>query len=235
MPAGGYSYGFACPLPESIPASYNSNNGHIRYTVTATVERPWKPSKVHTIDIGIIRKLDLNHELLLPIKAEHTKNLGCWPCLPSGSLSLAVQIPTNGFVSGQVIPVLIRVNSRRRVKIRKVTTVLIQKTTFNARSPKPRQRLESLVVSRNESPGITLPDGGVLAEDNLQVPWVQPTSCCSKIIKISYELKVSLEIDSCFLQDRYAVLSVPIVIGTIAERDSELSDGDSVQVWMRDD
>lgn len=235
MPAGGYTYGFACPLPETIPSSYNSTNGHIRYSLTATLERPWKPSKVHTISLGVIRQLDLNSEILLPIKAEHTKSLGCWPCLPSGSLVLSVQVPTNGFVPGQIIPALIQVSSRRPVKIRKVTTVLIQQTTFNARWPKTRQRIESVVVSRNVSPGITLPDGGVLAEDNLQVPWVQPTSSFAKVIKITYELKVALEIDSCLLQERHAVISVPIVVGTIPERDAELSDGESVHVWMRDD
>lgn len=235
MPAGGYTYGFACPLPDSIPSSYNSTNGHIRYSLTATLERPWKASKVHSISLGIIRQLDLNTEILLPIKAEHTKSLGCWPCLPSGSLVLSVQIPTNGFVSGQIIPALIQVSSRRHVTIRKVTTVLIQQTTFSARWPKARQRIESVVVSKNVSPGIKLPDGGVLAEDNLQVPWVQPTSRCSKVIKISYELKVALEIDSWLMLDRHAVISVPIVIGTIAERDADLSDGESVHVWMRDD
>ncbi|XP_021709373.1 arrestin domain-containing protein 2 [Aedes aegypti] len=235
MPAGGYTYGFACPLPDSIPSSYNSTNGHIRYSLTATLERPWKASKVHSISLGIIRQLDLNTEILLPIKAEHTKSLGCWPCLPSGSLVLSVQIPTNGFVPGQIIPALIQVSSRRHVTIRKVTTVLIQQTTFSARWPKARQRIESVVVSKNVSPGIRLPDGGVLAEDNLQVPWVQPTSRCSKVIKISYELKVALELDSWLMLDRHAVISVPIVIGTIAERDADLSDGESVHVWMRDD
>lgn len=66
-------------------------------------------------------------------------------------------------------------------------------------------------------------------EDYLQVLWVQPSSCC----RCCYELKVALEISSCFLQDQYAVLLVPIVLRTISKCDDvELLDEESVNVCM---
>ncbi|XP_055610917.1 arrestin domain-containing protein 2-like [Uranotaenia lowii] len=233
VPAGGYTYGFACPLPETIPASFEGTDGHIRYSLTATLERPWKPSKSHNYPFQVLRHLDLNEELLLPIKATHSKALGCWPCLPSGNLTMSVQLISNGFVPGQLIPALIQVDSRRNIKIRKITTVLIRKTTYSARSPKPRQRVESVVIGKHVSPGITLPEGGVLAEDNLQVPLVPPTSCYAKLLQTSYELKVALEIDTFFLQDPHSVITVPVVIGTIGERELEVSEEESVHLWSR--
>ncbi|XP_055641432.1 arrestin domain-containing protein 2-like [Toxorhynchites rutilus septentrionalis] len=233
MPAGGYTYGFACPLPEAIPASFEGKNGRIRYSLTVTVERPWKQSKAHTLGFQVSRELDLNKVPLLPIKAEHTKFLSCWPCLPSGSLALSVQLPSNGFIPGQMISTLLRINSRRNIKVREITTVLIQKTTYSARWPKHRQRIESVIICKTVSPGITLPEGGILAEENLQVPWLLPTTCCSKIIKICYEIKVALEVNTCYLQDPFAVIAIPIVIGTIAERDSELSEEETVLEWSR--
>ncbi|KAL9696511.1 hypothetical protein quinque_016090 [Culex quinquefasciatus] len=232
VPAGGYTYGFACPLPENIPASFEGTDGYIRYTILATVERPWKQSKIFTQNFQISRHLDLNNESLFPIKAEHTKSIGCWPCLSTGHLSLSVQLPSNGFVPGQIISTHIQVHCRRNIKIRSVTTVLIQRTIYNARAPKPRQRIENQVVCKNVSAGIRMPEGGAVAEDQLQVPWMLPTSCNSKIIKICYELKVALELDTCFLQDPHAIVTIPVVIGTVAERDaSELSECESIQLW----
>ncbi|XP_058448786.1 arrestin domain-containing protein 2-like [Malaya genurostris] len=233
IPAGGYSYGFACPLPKKLPASFEGKDGHIRYFLTATLERPWKHSKAHTLNFQVSRQLDLRNEILLPLKANYTKTIGCWPCLSAGSLSMSVQLATNGFLPGQIIPALIIVNSRRNFRISKITTVLSQKITYNAQIPKRRQRIETTVICRNVSPGITLPEGGVLAEDNLQVPCVLPSTSSdfSRIIKVTYELKVTMEIDTYFLHDPFITLSIPIVIGTLLERDSELSDNESVHVW----
>ncbi|XP_058825949.1 arrestin domain-containing protein 2-like [Topomyia yanbarensis] len=233
MQSGGYSYGFACPLPKTLPASFEGNDGHIRYSLTATLERPWKHSKSHSLNFQVSRQLDISNEILLPLKANYAKTLGCWPCMSAGSLSMSVQLTTNGFVPGQIIPALVIVDSRRNVKIRKITTVLMQKISYTAHSPKRRQRIESTMICRNVSPGITLPEGGVLAEDNLQVPYVLPSTSSgfSRIIKVAYELRVTMEIDTCFLQDPIVTLTIPIVIGTLSERDSELSDNESVHVW----
>ncbi|XP_053690828.1 arrestin domain-containing protein 2-like [Sabethes cyaneus] len=234
MTAGGYSYGFACPLPVTLPASFEGNDGSIRYSLTAILERPWKRSKSHSLNFQVTRQVSLNDDHLVPLKANYTKTLGCWPCLAGVSLSMSVQLPTNGFVPGQIIPALIIVTSRRNVKIRKVITTLRQQTTYSAQSPKRRQRIETTVICQNVSPGITLPEGGVLAEDNLQVPCLLPSTSSkhSKLIKVAYELRVSMEIDTCFLQDPCVTLAIPIVIGTLTEQDgAELSDNESVHVW----
>ncbi|KAL1374118.1 hypothetical protein pipiens_004987 [Culex pipiens pipiens] len=232
IPAGTYSHGFACQLPDTLPASFEGKRGHIRYFLKATLERPWRQSKTTSLNFQIVRQLDLNNEILLPVRSELTKSLGYWPCVPSGVLYASVELPTSGFVPGQFIPAVIQVNNKGSNKINRIVTMLVQKITYAARRPKLTEKVERFIVCKNVTPGITLPEGGVLAAENLQVPWVLPTSSFSRVVQIGYELVVEFEIDSCFFNANQ-VIRVPVVIGVIPTRDSNMMESNAIRVWTR--
>ncbi|XP_053695818.1 arrestin domain-containing protein 17-like [Sabethes cyaneus] len=232
VPTGTYSHGFACVLPDTLPASFEGKRGHIRYWLKATLERPWRQSKIHSLNFQLVRQLDLNNEILMPVRSELTKSLGYWPCVPSGVLYASVELPTSGFVPGQFIPAVIQVNNKGGNKITRIVTMLVQKITYNAKRPKVHQKVKRLVVCKSVTPEITLPEGGVLAAENLQVPWVLPTSSFSRVIEIGYELVVEFEIDTCFFNANQSV-RVPVVIGVIPARDADAVENNAIRVWTR--
>ena len=62
LPVGVYEYPFSVQLPPVLPASQESGMGNVRYSVEATIDRPWKfnhnVKEAFTIPAG----LDLNLE-----------------------------------------------------------------------------------------------------------------------------------------------------------------------------
>ena len=59
---GRHIYPFECTLPPDLPSSFNSNFGHISYTVIGTIERPWKFDH-KTIDVfKVVSNYDLNSD-----------------------------------------------------------------------------------------------------------------------------------------------------------------------------
>ncbi|XP_062565160.1 arrestin domain-containing protein 17-like [Armigeres subalbatus] len=233
VPAGTYSHGFACHLPDTLPASFEGKFGNIRYWLKATLERPWRQSKSCTIHFQVVRQLDLNDEVLLPVRSELTKALGYWPCIPSGILYASVELCTSGFVPGQFIPAVIQVNNKGNNKMTKIVTMLVQKVIYSAKRPFMFQKIERTIVCKNVTPGIGLPEGGVLAAENLQVPWVLPSSSYSFVVQIAYEVAVEFQFDTCFFNANQTV-RVPVKIGVIPARDSNLIESKALRVWTRE-
>ncbi|EAT40071.1 AAEL008172-PA [Aedes aegypti] len=232
VPAGTYSHGFACQLPDTLPASFEGKFGNIRYWLKATLERPWRQAKNYTFHFQVVRQLDLNYEVLLPVRSELTKSLGYWPCVPSGMLYASVELSTSGFVPGQFIPVVIQVNNKGNNKMTRIVTMLVQKAIYSAKRPFVYQKVDRTIVCKNVTPGIRLPEGGVLAAENLQVPWVLPSSCYSFVVQIAYEVAVEFQFDTCFFNANQTV-RVPVTIGVIPARDSNLIESKAIRVWTR--
>ena len=60
MAAGQFEYQFALLLPIGIPASFESNNGHVRYTIKAVLARSWKTNYECKIPFTVNTIFDLN-------------------------------------------------------------------------------------------------------------------------------------------------------------------------------
>lgn len=57
---GEYSYPFQCQLPPTLPSSFEGEFGHIRYTVKAVMDRPWKFDSDAKAAFTVVAPLDLN-------------------------------------------------------------------------------------------------------------------------------------------------------------------------------
>lgn len=60
MPAGFHRYSFNFTLPYNIPCSFEHTNGHIRYTMKAVIDRPWKFNHESKIAFTVVSSYDLN-------------------------------------------------------------------------------------------------------------------------------------------------------------------------------
>lgn len=89
LPAGRHTYPFSFILPQQLPSSFEGKHGHIRYTITATVDRPWKSDYEAKVMIPLTSPLDLN---FLP---------GIRVCSPI-SVSL-YKVSQTGFVYGKPV------------------------------------------------------------------------------------------------------------------------------------
>jgi hypothetical protein len=64
LPAGEHSFLFSMMLPYNLPSSFEGKYGYVRYTVKATLDRPWKFNHEVKAAFTVLLHLDLN---LLPL------------------------------------------------------------------------------------------------------------------------------------------------------------------------
>lgn len=60
IPVGLNKYSFHIPLPCNIPCSFEHFNGHVRYTVKAVIDRPWRFNHECKAAFTVITAFDLN-------------------------------------------------------------------------------------------------------------------------------------------------------------------------------
>lgn len=60
IPFGYHKYPFNFQLPYNIPSSFEHKYGHVRYTIKAVMDRPWKFDHQTKIAFTVISTLDLN-------------------------------------------------------------------------------------------------------------------------------------------------------------------------------
>jgi hypothetical protein len=60
LPAGEHSFPFSMMLPNHLPSSFEGEYGYVRYTVKATLDRPWKFDHEVKAAFTVLSHLDLN-------------------------------------------------------------------------------------------------------------------------------------------------------------------------------
>lgn len=214
LPAGEHRYPFSCSLPPNLPSSFEADYGHVRYTVKAIIDRPWKFDHEVKAAFTVIAPLDLNQEprAAEPIKLDMTKTFCCLCCV-SQPLNVHVSLPSRGYVPGQVMPIKINVENQSDIRVESVKLVLRKIVTFYARTPRSDEKREKLTVAE-VSRGPVEPGTTLSYDENLTVPPLPPSnlSHCG-IINLEYNLKIEARVSQWY--HRNLTDNTLVFVGTV--------------------
>ncbi|XP_015601478.1 arrestin domain-containing protein 17 [Cephus cinctus] len=214
LPAGEHKYQFSVTLPPDLPSSFESDFGHVRYTVKAILDRPWKFDQETKVAFTVVSSFDLNQEPKAsePIQEEMSKTFCCL-CCGSQPLTVKVSIPIRGYVPGQRIPIRVNLENHSNVVVDTMKFILLKMVTFHADTPRTESKSEELVV-------VEIAKGPVRAGDNamyeqeLEVPPLPPSNLSNcRIIDLEYNLKMEACVSGWY--HRNLKKNILVFIGTV--------------------
>lgn len=121
---GTYSYDFQCLLELTLPPSFKSSFGNIKYQLVTTVHRLRKADDIFKNEFTIKRDLDLNLEpsdVRSIVQDEKIKSFCCW-CCSSQNLKICSEVSRTGFVPGETIDVKVNIVNGSDVLVDRVNT-----------------------------------------------------------------------------------------------------------------
>ncbi|KAG5321733.1 ARRD3 protein, partial [Acromyrmex heyeri] len=213
VPAGFHRYSFNFSLPYNIPCSFEHTNGHIRYTMKAVIDRPWRFDHESKIAFTVVSSYDLNAHSHQCIGAddEVRESFCCFCCFNLGSMKLRIRIPTTGFVPGQSIETMVNLNNTSSVNVTKICVKLERSLEFHAKSPYSSTKTDKAILKAEQRMGPFGEQADI--PSRLQVPPIPPSHLeyCS-IIDQKYSLRITIHVSGthCSITKVY-----PILIGTI--------------------
>ncbi|XP_072938024.1 arrestin domain-containing protein 3-like [Epargyreus clarus] len=206
---GHHEYSFEFLIPPDCPSSLEGTAGHIRYELTAVVERGLKTDPEKMALVQIIAPLDLNTEPDVNKSVELTleKVFHSW-FVRSGSVEAVVKLPRAGYCPGQSIPIEVSCTNIGSVPIEAIALKLVKEITFHASGTKTEKetltelKLEEVPANTTRSFTVELV---VPATDSLNVK-----NC--RYIDIDHQVQVTLKPHGFH---RATSKSHKILIGTI--------------------
>ncbi|KAG7204887.1 hypothetical protein KM043_005285 [Ampulex compressa] len=212
--SGEHKFPFTYTLPTHLPSSFESDFGHIRYTVKAVLDRPWKFDQEVKRLFTVVSPFDLNQEPRAKesVQQEMSKTFCCL-CCGTPPLTVNYSLPVRGYVPGQGIPVKINVENLSGVTVDAVKLILCKVVTFRATTPRMDTKTEEIVVSQ-VSKGPVEGSGNADYEQVLDIPPVPPSNLpnCT-IIELEYCLKVEACVSGWY--HRNLSSSMLIFMGTV--------------------
>ncbi|XP_011646855.1 arrestin domain-containing protein 17 [Pogonomyrmex barbatus] len=212
--SGEHKFPFNSSLPMNLPSSFESDFGHVRYTVKATLDRPWKFDQDVKSPFTVIAPLDLNQEprAAEPVRQEMSKTFCCL-CCGSPPLTVNFSLPVRGYVPGQLMPIMINVENLSNVVVNTVKLVLCKVVTFHATTPHTDTKTEEIVV-KEISKGPVEAGETVNYEQHLDIPPLPPSNLTNcHIIDLEYNLKVEACVEGWY--HRNLSVNMLIFVGTI--------------------
>lgn len=212
--SGTHTYNFYCTIPELCPSSFESNTGFIRYVAKVVILRSKKTDKTFSTGFTVLKRVDLNTDTSVikgPVQAEVVKmvSTGLFSKKP---LIMRIDIPQNGFVSGQAIMVNTQIDNQSNTPLKGIRFALNLVATFHSQIPRQETRVEKINLCKVKSAPVDK-QSTVNFMEILRVP-PTPPSCpdLCKIIQISYEIDIMAKIAGVHLSPS---LVIPIIIGNV--------------------
>ncbi|CAL1540949.1 unnamed protein product [Lymnaea stagnalis] len=208
---GRHSFPFEYHLPTGLPSSFEDSVGHVRYTATCNIDKPWKFDPKTKKPFTIIGVLDLNYQenAMQRLHGTNQKKLCCL-CCASGPIEATFAIDRQGYVPGEAVLLNAEITNGSSRKIAKTYVELTMIKKFHATT---KSRTDCTQVARVTHPGIGSHSSDVWSCEKVVIPSVPPSflNGC-KIIDIHYELKLVVDPKGPSFK-----LEVPlnIIIGTI--------------------
>ncbi|XP_059473871.1 arrestin domain-containing protein 17-like isoform X2 [Neocloeon triangulifer] len=209
---GEHMYPFNYVLPINLPSSFEGEFGHVRYTVRAVLDRPWKFDQEAKAAFTVISPLDLNADpkLAAPVTKQKSKKFCCW-CCASNPVNIVLTLPTGGAVPGETLLPTLDIENNSRVYLSLITLKLVKSVTYKARGGNTK-KVEVSIAEKN----LGYVDSGqshTFEREALQIPPLPPSNLnnCS-VIDLEYYLEAHFSPSSfyCSFQVR-----LPVVVGTI--------------------
>ncbi|XP_023594518.1 arrestin domain-containing protein 2 [Trichechus manatus latirostris] len=207
LPPGRHEFPFSFQLPPTLVTSFEGRHGSVRYSIKATLHRPWAPARRARKVFTVIEPVDISTPALLaPQAGTREKVARTWYC-NRGLVSLSAKIDRKGYTPGEVIPVFAEIdNGTTRPVLPRAAVVQTQ--TFMARGARKQKRaVVASLVGEPVGPGRrTLWQGRVL-----RIPPVGPSILHCRVLHVDYALKVCVDIPGT----SKLLLELPLVIGTV--------------------
>uniref|UniRef100_A0A1Q3FC19 Putative arrestin domain protein n=1 Tax=Culex tarsalis TaxID=7177 RepID=A0A1Q3FC19_CULTA len=213
LEAKSHTFPFTCALPPTLPSSFEGEWGFVRYTIKVTLDRPWKFDQDLKMAFTVISPVDLNQNPRVkdPFKLELEKTFCCF-CCASGPLSVLVNIPVTGYVSGQTIPLTIECDNASNVGVTSVKLTMRKLLAFHVLNPRRETKKKKEIISEISVGPIEAGNSQTWSQ-NIQIPPLPPSNLTNcGIIDVDYDIKVEAVVSG-----PHANLdgNIPIVLGTV--------------------
>ncbi|KAF2905352.1 hypothetical protein ILUMI_00825 [Ignelater luminosus] len=215
IPQGQHKYPFSFNLPFLLPPSISHEYGNVRYTVQATINRPWafdhRNKKMFTVN----SYTDLNtmDEAKKPIELTKVKRPFSL-FSERGPITINVKLPITGHVPSQMVTFSSHVKNNSNVNVQEVRFKLVQRFEFRCKlrtkSIDTILAQEFAIIDSAISPGCE--KSWDLLE--LRVPanmFIGNLSFCN-IIKSFFELRGEVVLP---LPHRNLELAIPLLLGNV--------------------
>ena len=202
-------------LPFDLPSSLTHKNAEIKYTLEATIKRPWaiRDQKVKMI-INISSSLDMNifPALKEPVMVKNTNS--------SQPIDISISMPKRGFIPGELLNLIVFIENKSKLNISSVAFFLTQVITCYSQAGS--HSFWNIIVREVIPKKI---DAKTFQKLNLNIP-IPCDICPSKngncsIISIFYYINLQLLPTSLF--DLSSSFNVPITIGTTCLDDKNVN------------
>ncbi|XP_047553810.1 arrestin domain-containing protein 2 isoform X3 [Lutra lutra] len=207
LPPGRHEFPFSFQLPPTLVTSFEGKHGSVRYSVKATLHRPWVPARRARKVFTVIEPVDINTPALLAPQAGALEKVARSWYSSRGLVSLSAKIDRKGYTPGEVIPVFAEIDngSTRPVLPR---AAVVQTQTFMARGAhKQKRAVVASLVGEPVGPGRR----ALWQGRALRIPPVGPSILHCRVLHVDYSLKVCVDIPGT----SKLLLELPLVIGTI--------------------
>ncbi|KXJ28869.1 arrestin domain-containing protein 3 [Exaiptasia diaphana] len=198
--------------PFSLPSSFESKQGYVRYFLRARIDRPWRFDEITKETIHIIDLIDANSpRMLMPVFGEAQKSLNCLRNGTAAPLQMLVSTDRNAYCPGERIVVTTEIRHLPFTEKYQTIINLIQTVTYKSQS-KYRSEYKRLKLLQRSALSSKV--------DELVVPDVVPSMRNCGIVSITYQLKVIVARAHHHDTGLDLEVDLPITIATVPLRKS---------------
>lgn len=126
LPSGTHRFEFEFQLPATLPSSFETTYGSVRYNLEAVMDVPFNfVGQQKRMEFTVLRQDDLNDfpDLGVPSENEEVTTFCCF-CCESDELLMTVTIPQSGYIPGQHIPIVVNYVNKSDVEVCRTTIIL---------------------------------------------------------------------------------------------------------------
>ena len=213
LAAGRHEFPFKLTLPwdSTLPTTFESPIGHIRYSLLATMRQSWQVEQTTTRAINVNEVIDINiPSLTAPLSGSNDKTVCCL-CCTSGPVSLTAKIDRGGYCAGESIAISVEAQNHSIIKTNRIRATLKQKVVYKSFSD---TKTENKIIHRIEGPGIGRHGISKWTDELLTIPPTIPSITTCRCIKLSYTLTITVGIPG--VRDLH--VDIPIKIGNVPFR-----------------